>query len=374
MVGGLTVSKFDRKLSEAGLAYLETRPAWWQDLLEHRFTDIGGREQPLFLAIRNGYLNAYVEGQSVLKVGFELRTPSTALLGTIHHKYVVGGADGQLYLKFDGSKLGGKPYLGRSSLNEWARQAKTYATSEKQGVAAIAGRNAHVIDVEMGLPAAAIGAEKRPSAPRMDIVALETDGKGIKIVFYEAKLFRNPELRADDLKPRVLNQLQRYEDWINSDHRADEVVNAYRRACGILIRLNATRSEATGRPVHPLVVEAAKEGSDLRVDRRPRLIIFGYKPEQRDAYWKRHECALRSAGIDGGRLIMAPHPEDVSLLEATPGFPSTPAATSSELPPEDKRDHPDFNPDWDDAATNIFHFVEGPEAVEAVGKAKDVKL
>jgi hypothetical protein len=316
MVGGLIVSKFNRELPEAGLAHLETRPAWWQDLLEHRFTDVGGREQPLFLAIRNGYLNAYVEGQSVLKVGFDQRIPSTALLGTIHHKYVAGGADGQLYLKFDGSKFGGMPYLGKSSFDEWANRAKTYAGEEKQSIAAIVGRNAHVIDVEMGLPAnKAIGAEKRPSAPRMDIVALEADGKCIKIVFYEAKLFGNKELRADNLKPSVLNQLQRYEDWINSDHRADEVVHAYRRACGILIRLNATRSDATGRPLHPLVVEAAKEGSDLRVDRRPRLIIFGYKPERRDAYWERHEGALRRAGIDGDRLIMEPRPEDVALSE-----------------------------------------------------------
>ena len=312
------ISKFDRKLPEAGLAYLETRPAWWQDLLEYRFKEIGESQQPLFLAIRNGYLNAYIEGQSVLKVGFERRTPSTALVGTIHQKYVVDSADGQLYLKFDGNKIGDMPYLGRSSLDEWAGRARRYATEEKKGVAAIAGRNAHVIDVEMALPSnKAVGEEKRPSAPRMDIVALQKDGQGVKIVFYEAKMFGNSELRGDNLKPRVLGQLQRYEDWINSDHRADEVVNAYRRACGILIRLNATRNDATGRPVHPLVVEAAKEGSDLRVDRKPRLIIFGYEPEQRDAYWERHELALRGAGIYGERLIMEPCPEHVVLLDAS---------------------------------------------------------
>lgn len=307
----MTVSKFDRTFPEAGLAYFESRPVWWQDLLEHRFTDVGGMEQPLFLAIRNGYLNAYVEGQSVLKLGFD---PSTAVAGKIHHKYVVKGAVGQLDLKFDGSNVGDTPYRGRSALDEWARLARSYAKQEKKGVAAIAGRNAHVIDVEMALPPnKVIGAENRPSKAQMDIVALETDGKKIKIVFYEAKLFDNPDLRARDHKPRVLDQLRRYEDWIDSDNRKDEVVNAYRRACGILIRLNATRSEATGRAVHPLVVEAAKEGSNLSVDPKPRLIIFGYKPEQRNAYWEPHERTLRGAGIDGGRLIMEPRPEDVVL-------------------------------------------------------------
>jgi hypothetical protein len=219
-------------------------------------------------------------------------------------------AEGQIYLKFDGIKIGDTPYLGRASLNEWASQAKVYSTLEKQGVAAIAGRNAHVIDVEMALPSS-------KTIERMDLVALEKEGKGIKIVFYEAKLFVNPDLRADNLKPRVLKQLQRYEDWINSDNRADEVVNAYREACRILIRLNATRNEATRRPVHPLVAEAAKAGSDLRVDRKPRLIIFGYKPEQLGTYWERHECALRGAGIDGVRLIMEAHPKDIELSEAT---------------------------------------------------------
>ena len=97
----------------------------------------------------------------------------------------------------------------------------------------------------------------------MDIVALESDSEGIKIVFYEAKLFCNPELRAKNLEPRVLKQLERYEDWINFNHRADEVLDAYRRACRILIRLNATKSEASRPPDHPLILEAAKDGSNL---------------------------------------------------------------------------------------------------------------
>ena len=53
---------FCRRFPEAGLQALEANPGWWTDLLAYRFRDFYGQEQPLVLAVRDGYLNAYVEG------------------------------------------------------------------------------------------------------------------------------------------------------------------------------------------------------------------------------------------------------------------------------------------------------------------------
>jgi hypothetical protein len=303
--------EFNRCLPDEGLALLKARPSWWQDLLDYRFKDVSGKEQPLFLAIRGGYLNAYVEGQSILKIGFVSRP--VRLSAEIHNKYVY--ADDQSYLKFDGNEVKAKQYPSvtyeqRKSVGEWVKRARSYAGDEKRGVAVIVARNSHVIDVEMGLTG-------QPSVDRIDIVALEKDAEALKIVFYEAKLFSNhAALRADTLQPKVLKQLKRYEDWIRS--RPDEIIPAYRRACGLLIRLHGmryTRADLHAPSVHRFVLQAAKEGSNLQVDPKPRLIVFGYSPSERVGSWKRHECALRQNGV---RLIMKPRPEGVILPEEIP--------------------------------------------------------
>jgi len=158
------VAKFDRCLREAVLKVLGARPRWCQDLLDYRFKDVSGREQPLFLAVRNGYLNAYVEGQSVFGIRFNTQAKPLVLRAKIHHKFVDPTAAGQDHFIFDGEWIidrNGKKiekYEGPKSLDQWVRRAQTYVrvkdgavtASEKQGVAAIIGRNVHVIDVGVG--------------------------------------------------------------------------------------------------------------------------------------------------------------------------------------------------------------------------------
>jgi len=317
-------NRFDRFIPAAGMQLLQARPDWWKEILAFRFRDASGMEQPLFLAARNGYMNAYIEGQSILKIAFDETVQPARLSGEVHHKFVHDEAEGQTYLKFDGHQFFDKAGTavmdsGGTALASRVGRARKYTGAEKRGVAVIVGRNPHVVDVEIGLPAnATTPPGVRPAAPRMDMVALEEDGDGARIVFYEAKLFRNSELKADNLLPRVLTQLQRYVDWMNSPRRAEEVVCAYRRACAIHVQVQAMREPGSANPIHPLIQRAALDGSLLTVDRNPRLVIFDYPPEARDASWRRHEEALYHAGI---RLIMAPQPEGIVLPEsATSGL------------------------------------------------------
>ena len=279
-----------------------------------------GKEQPLFLAIRKNYFNAYVEGQSVLKIGLDEQSTPNQLRAGIHQKYVHRD---QAYLTFDRKQIVGKPYVGKASVDEWVKRAQTYVKnkkntkemSEKQGVAVIVGRNPHIIDVEMALPADKPNvSENRPSADRIDMVALEKDGEAFKIVFYEAKLFSNhAALRADNPEPKVLKQLKGYEDWMRS--RTDEIIPTYRRACDRLIRLHAmrdTKTDLRAPSVHPFVLQAAKEGSGLQVDPKPRIIIFGYSAEDIgcDSSWvkNKHEEKLRSKY----ELLISERPEGIT--------------------------------------------------------------
>jgi hypothetical protein len=334
--GESELGDFGRTFPKPWLNILKERPAWWQDVLDCRFRDVSGTEQPLFLAIRNGYLNAYVEGQSLLKVQFD----GSALKAQIHHKYISDDAEGQEYKVFDGVAVGDMTYTGKAMLSQWVTRAQKYAKpsgnspaiSEKQGVAVIASRNPHVIDVEMGLPGQV--------ADRIDIVALERAGSAINIVFYEAKLFNNGALRARSFPPKVLEQLGRYETWLTKENREDEVTQAYRKTCKLLIELRMMQGANS---VHDLIVDASKDGSNLRIDPKPRLIVFGYDESRAGHYWKPHEEALRvRAGLGDRGFLMQPRPEDVRIPEDT------------------------HREGWIDAADDILLDVEGPQAVTEV--------
>lgn len=277
------------------------QPGWWRDILDYRFRDIAGFERPLILAVRKDYLNAYVEGQSVMRIRFDNKTEPKCLQAEIHYKYLGGE-----YRVFDGQKIDCLHYLDKKSLDQWIKRAQGFAKpkpgndpfSEKQSVAVIAANHPHVIDVEMALPGL--------TAPRIDLVALEGDTSAIKIVFYEAKLFSNSALRAKEFPPKVVEQLGKYETWLASSGREDEVTKAYRNACGLLTRL----WKMQGVPVDRLVELASRPDSPLTVDRKPRLIIFG---PHTIGNWLHHEERLEKAGIAGTRLIIKEHPKDVSI-------------------------------------------------------------
>lgn len=297
-------TRFERRLSKseerakAALEYLKKRPAWWQNVLKARYND-----RPLLIAVRDGYLNAYADGQSVLKIRFRADGAGVRPRCELHRKYVCGPNVENGYEVVDMRDL-----ENPGTLKGWITEALNYADAEKRGVAAIAARHPNIIDVEMGLPAnepVEPGAKK--TAPRMDIVALEKGGEGLKIVFYEAKLFDNGSLRSRS-KPKILEQLKRYENWIGSKGRRDQVIEAYRRACRLLIEVDKMR----GAKSHPCVVQAAEDGSKLQVDAKPRIIVFGCTKDQigSNSSWKEGKHQEK---LDRYELLMCERAEDVRL-------------------------------------------------------------
>ncbi|CAO4178344.1 hypothetical protein CLBKND_03192 [Methylorubrum aminovorans] len=270
--------------------------------------------QPLLIAVRDGYLNVYAEGQSVLRIGFDARrSGDVRLRGRIHRKYVQGKEAGDGYFAFDGQHImsgdGTKitDYRGQETLRNWVEAARDWSGDEKKGVAVIALNHPEVIDVEMALPAnAAISPTDKRAANRMDIVALERSAAGApSLAFYEAKLFTNGELRARNFKPRVLQQLDRYRTYVSAPDRRAQVLAAYQEACALHVEF-ARMQEAT---TSPLVAEVAA-GALLEMDAEPRLIIFGNRPEQvaAGASWHQHAKAL-----EGVHVILEAAAGDVRL-------------------------------------------------------------
>lgn len=291
------MSSFIRCLQPRALAALHgltEQPGqnWWKDLLtlwEPSGSAAGG--DGLRLAIRNNYLNFYSRGQSVARVGF---TPTCEAYVDTHVKYAFGpGETIQDYARLSGTtifhpKTGEQlSYKGHTTLHEWIEQTANHAGEEKRCVDELVGSNPSIIDLEMGLPAAG----ERKTAQRMDCVALELGPDAIHIVFWEAKMIDDDRLRSRS-KPEVVNQVQIYRDYLTDPDQALNVEASYRNVCRLLRELRAMgASLGKELKLDPLILEAAEEGTPLKVDLEPRLVIFGGKYLKKGA-WPDHEGKL----------------------------------------------------------------------------------
>jgi hypothetical protein len=238
-----------------------------------------GDKLALRLAVRDGYLNLYANGQSVAKISASAGKPRIE----VHWKYVEGvrkgetaGASPRTYLQFSHAFRSAE---ASAMIDRWVETAATYAGDEKRFVEHLVAANANVIDLEMGLPGDPHFRSSRPEregktglfAPRMDLVVVNPDRSGNAIQFWEAKLATNGELRAGGI-PHVIHQLDDYTRWISG--RSDKVASAFYRAAAVLAAL-AARSGKAGKARS---IWAAVADKPLSVRARPALIIADYDP------------------------------------------------------------------------------------------------
>ncbi|MDQ2761836.1 MAG: DUF6508 domain-containing protein [Actinomycetota bacterium] len=310
---------FERRLSKEALDYLRTMPWWWRDVLDAKYRSSDGKERRLLIALRDNYLNAYADGQSIYKIDFGANGTTIPPRCEIARAFVPGAGAGGDYVIFDGKQAGGVPYKGPETLDYWIKAALIHPRlqHEKVGVAAIAARYPNVIDVEVALPLngpAIPGAP--PGPPQVDIVCLEYahneySDDGVRLAFYEAKGFWNhASLRRNDLCPLVLGQLRTYETALSDHDRRKEVIDAYRNACMILREIAKMRGAAVGTLVHEV---ATNPWLHLDLDPKPRLVVFRYGPKQ-PGYesWPRHERALRDSGY---KLLLGNSAEDAFVRD-----------------------------------------------------------
>jgi len=126
---------------------------------------------------------------------------------------------------------------------------------------------------------------------RIDLADFEEENGEIRLRFWEAKLYDNPELRADgDTKALVVGQVSRYRDLIEK-HR-QEIVDSYRVVAENLVRLASCA--APRRKVGKLVAEVAN-GKAFVIDEPPfvGLIVYAFDAAQRDSpRWEAHKAKL----------------------------------------------------------------------------------
>jgi hypothetical protein len=275
-----------------------TSPNWWKDLLS-LWSPSGAAEgaRPLRLAVRDGYLNFYLRGQSIARVGFNR---SVGAFAHVHVNYAFAGSEDQTYAKLSGlDVIASKPerttpYAGMATLRGWMAEAARWEKPEKTLVERLTADNPRIIDLEMGLPAHAA----RTSALRIDLVALEQASDGATIVFWEAKRVSDSRLRSSSNHPHVYShQIVPYRDYLSDPVNRAAVITGYREACLIFATLAALAGPTCLAKLHPLVRGVASGEVGLQVDPTPRLVIFGTEAELANPAWLQRRDKLTDLGV-----------------------------------------------------------------------------
>ncbi|CAD7339310.1 hypothetical protein FIM10_11835 [Sphingomonadales bacterium 56] len=303
---------FDRslpaKFREQLVAAAES--GWWRDVLD---------DEQLLIALRGSYLNVYWKGQSIFKVEAGASAPKA----TTHEKYLLDPKlsrqvrfDG---MTFDTDQLKKKAFLseyGEGSLSRMKRAAELYSGEEKTGCHWVALANPTVIDVEVAFPGAVEKGEsgEEVTAPRIDLLALEASGEDqARLVFWEAKAFKNPELGSaqSKLSAPVLAQIAAYRSILET-FRLD-VERSYTQLCRDICAIR----EAAGTKLHPLIHDVAEGRRTITLGETPQvnLLVFGFDGSQKDhPRWKTHKKALtESLAAQGSRLRAVGDPKGAKL-------------------------------------------------------------
>lgn len=271
---------FNRGLSDPFIDLLReeaTKPGWWRDVLQ---------DETLLVGVRDEYLNVYWQGQAL----FTVTCVENKLQVTTHEKFLLDpDLNGQIRLEDSGFKIEGlraKGFMSQlkagTTLPKIKRAAQRFADSEKKGCHVIAKRNAMVVDFEVAFPTDADFPTQRN---RVDLACFEESNGSVRLTFWEAKHFANPELRAQDGDAPVVHQIERYTAWITA-HRT-ELEKSYRR-----VAQNLAEFEKMGwKRTLPVSVKAVAANMPLSLDDVPpvSLLIFGFDQDQRDGQvWARH--------------------------------------------------------------------------------------
>lgn len=326
MANGLTseLNFLKRGLSNSQMAGLKgladkTDDNWWKEVLESK---------DLLLAVRSGYLNAYVKGQSVFKIAFGKGSSGSEPRLAIHYKYLVKPdlEKKDPYVSFNGSKFDIEPediinteYESKLTLPQLIKTAARFAGPEKSGVHKIARKEPRVVDLEVAFTKA--GENGDLSAPRMDIAVLvPTESGGAELVFCEAKCADNPELwgleklpkGAKSLPPQerstaVIAQIRKYEQFIQAKENEQSLIDAYVRVCK---NLGDISDQSPARQVDDLVRQVGDGKLKLSIHRHVYLLVYDFGQDEKDGRIKRKRLQLEEAGV---KIIAKGKPEDFQL-------------------------------------------------------------
>ncbi len=317
-----TVATFDRALVPGFIERLKAEKqtesgGWWRDVL---------KDKNLVIALRGKTLDIYWLGARLFHVEFA----DNALSVSTHEKYVLNPAlKDPVFLrggKFDTTRLWDNGFFGSykegETLEELKKAAGLYTNVEKSGCHEIFVRNSSAVDCEIAFP--------RSDAGRVDIAALEQFGQDVRLVFWEAKKFKNKELRISETKnkklrstnledkeryeapimPPVCVQIARYREYVSTNQA--HILKSYREVAKNLLEIH---DMGWRRQPSALLQAVAAETKRLVIGDTPKvgLLIFGFDDDQRiGKTWLKHRKFL-DVHLGTSNIIAVGDPKNLQL-------------------------------------------------------------
>ncbi|MFH3479838.1 hypothetical protein [Xanthobacter variabilis] len=298
------MAEFKRGIRKKGmieaLADLATRPGWWRDVLQ---------DKSLVIGVRDDYLNVYWRGQSIFKVEMK----HERIIATTHPKYLLDpDLSGQVALDtetgafaLDGLDALTRIYVPGETLPKLKKAAGLFAGDEKAGVQAIVNANPNVVDVEIAFPAE----PGSHSVPRIDIAAFKPADSGVKLVFWEAKVLSNTELRTTGEK-NVVTQIKGYVEVLAA--HAPGILDSYQVIAENLLAFETMSQQA--RTVSDEIRQVAEKKVKLLLPDPAdvRLVVYGYDALQRDNMWEPLKVKLEDV-LGTGAILCRGEPDGIKL-------------------------------------------------------------
>ena len=263
------MSKFERGIKNQdfidALNILRKDPtSFWSKMVD---------DKDLFIAIRKESINVYFQGNSLCQLSYK----NGNIIGKTHYKFLIHPSITDKNMEFINGKcsMPVPPNLllvSYDNVNLIKSSMSVYYGEEKNGVHEISTTVANVLDVEIAFEKDPVILNTRKSTDRIDFLRIEKEGDQLKLVFYEAKLFTNKEIRKPKgVKPPVVDQLNDY--IIALKKHTPDILNSYALVCKNLKDLGLLKSTALANNVI--------NSTSLQIEAIPRLVIFGFDEDQR---------------------------------------------------------------------------------------------
>ncbi|MEN3145209.1 hypothetical protein ABDF71_24785 [Ochrobactrum sp. WV_118_8] len=281
---------------------------WFKDALQ---------DSDVFFALRDNRVDAYAKGALVHRIEFK----NGKAIPHTHVKYLIKEPQkSRSYISLENEEFRYTPaesmqtkYVPGETLKSIKAAALYYSppSSESYGVSSILTKNPNVIDIEFSLKQSSdesaeppVQSDNGPKSKhdRIDIVHLEKSKEIYRLVFWEAKLYVNPDL----FNNKIIDQINRYS--IQIKRHKHKIIDAYRAVCQFQNDINTMRStERTN-----CALQGIADGSiELDLDPEPRLAIFTYDGRQKERLMVRVEMLSNMLGKN--RIKMHGDPSKLTL-------------------------------------------------------------
>ena len=233
--------------------------SWWRKIAD---------DKDVFILIRNNELRVQANGGLLLQVNQDLQDN---IVCKIHEDFLSLRSEKNPYVILGKTTSG--PIQRAEGLDGFAkhyskikRRINIFTGKERQAIQYLANNVSQVVDIEIGFEGELKENASKKSVPRIDMAAITDNGT---LVFFEAKLFNNNEIRSMKT-PQVVNQLEKYQKILSQ--KGNEIIAAYQEQLNIYSQLKGEFFKNRSRKI-----------SKISIHPYARLIITDFDASQRDS-------------------------------------------------------------------------------------------